>query len=476
MNERWHRRAIFVFVLVATMLAPVAQLGRVAGAQEATPAGPPRGAPVGAQPATPVPGAQTWHVLINNVSPNGEHWSFHAFYPNHLQVHPGDTIVFTLAPNPQAFHTVHLLALGMTPLEWYEGFTGGFIQPDLTRPGGWQRTFFGIQPDSACGRVGQDPCVHVDITNDISFGLASPVLVNPPATGGEGNTSFTVTIDPAMRPGPLYVMSDVDGPTMVGRIDVVAAGQPVQAAADLETAAQRQYERDLAWLAGHDWLEFPPEASNPDGTKTWQVAAGGGRVVAPSAASPAEGYAAGTPPALQAYPVDAAQGPQSIPWLAINEFAPSQMVVIAGDTVTWTNYSAGAEPHTVSGFASTPDAIPQTLSPFQPGCMSSSGELQLPPPGSFPPDIWNTCPGAEVNNLTAASQPSAPSGDPYVDGERTSGILLNQEYLDSPIGDGLPFTSSYSVTFPNPGIYVYECAIHPGMMGTVVVLPKPQPR
>ena len=174
--------------------------------------------------------------------------------------------------------------------------------------------------------------------------------------------------------------------------------------------------------------------------------------------------------------MDESQGPQSVPWLAINEFTPSQMVIIAGDTVTWTNYSPGAEPHTVSGFASTPDAIPQTLSPFQPGCMTSSGELQLPPPGSFPPDIWNTCPGAEAENLTEFSQPSAPSGAPYTEGERTSGILLNQDYLDSPIGDGLPYASSYSVTFANPGIYVYECAIHPGMMGTVVVIPKPQPR
>ena len=79
-----------------------------------------------------------------------------------------------------------------------------------------------------------------------------------------------------------------------------------------------------------------------------------------------------------------------------------------------------------------------------------------------------------MNNLTEASQPSAPSGDPYTDGERTSGILLPQEYLDSPIGEGLPFASSYSVTFPNPGTYYYHCAIHPDMIGVVVVLPKPR--
>jgi plastocyanin len=477
MNERHQRRAVLALVVVAMMLAPFIQLAWVAGAQEATAVvGASRGTPVGAQPVTPVPGAQTWHVLVNNVSPDGENWSFNTFYPDHLQVHPGDTIVFTLASNPQAFHTVHLLALGMTPMEFYAGFSGGFIQPDLTRPGEWQRTYFGFQAGTPCGRAGQHTCVSVDVTDDISFGIASPVLVNPPV-GGEGNTSFITTLDTEVRPGPYYIMSDVDGPTMVGRIDVVAPDQPVQAASELAAAAQRQYETDLEWLAGHDRIDYPAETSNPDGTKTWQVAAGsGGRVVAPSVASMAGDYSAGTPQAAQAYPAEAPQGPEPKSWLSINEFSPSQMVIIAGDTVTWTNYGPGAVPHTVSGFASTPDAVPQNLSPYQPACLTSSGELQFPPAGNFPPDVWNTCPGFEVNNLTESSQPSAPSGDSYVDGERTSGILLPQEYLDSPIGAGLPFASSYSVSFPNPGTYTYECAIHPGMIGTVVVIPKPHPR
>ena len=60
---------------------------------------------------------------------------------------------------------------------------------------------------------------------------------------------------PALLPGPYYVTSDVDGPTMSGRIDVVAPDQPVQSAGDVEAAAQRQYEADLAWLAGLDRVE-----------------------------------------------------------------------------------------------------------------------------------------------------------------------------------------------------------------------------
>ncbi len=305
-------------------------------------------------------------MLVNNVSPEGKNWSFNTFYPDNLQAHPGDTIVFTLAPNPQAFHTVHILTVGMTPLEWYSGFSGGFIQSDLTRPGGWQTPYFGIPPASPCGRAGQDPCLFNadDIGSPgLEFGLNSGVLVNPPPDGGEGNTSFTIVLDPGLLPGPYYVTSDADGSTMSGRIDVVPADQPVQTAGDVEAAAQRQYEADLAWLAGLDRVSNPAEASNPDGTKTWQAAAG--------------------------------VSGSNKPWLSINAFAPSQMAIIAGDTVTWTNQGPGAVAHTVSGFASTPDAIPQDLSPYQPGCMTSSGELQLPPAGSFPPDIWNTCPGLD---------------------------------------------------------------------------------
>ncbi len=453
MRKHFLQRAAAAVALGLLMLAPLAHHTQPASAQE----------------ATPVPGAQTWQVQVNHVSPEGENWSFNTFYPDHLQVHPGDSIEFTLAPNQQAFHTVHLLALGMNPMEFYGGFSGGFVQPDLSMPGGWERTYFGFQAGTPCGRAGQHTCVSIDVTDDISFGLASPVLVNAPPSGGEGNTSWITTIDANVRPGPYYIMSDVDGPTMLGRVDVVPFDQPVQSASELEATAARQYEADQAWLAGHDRIDYPAQTSNPDGTKTWHVSAGGGgRAMPADMAVDSGGYAAD---ALQA-----GQSPDAKPWLSINEFAPSEMVVIAGDTVTWTNDGPGVVPHTVSGFASSLDALPQDFSPFQPGCLTSDGGTTLPPAGSFPPDIWNTCPGMEVNRLTAASQPSAPSGDPYVDGTRTSGILLNQAYLDSAIGAGVPFASSYSVTFENAGVYSYECAIHPGMTGTVVVIPKPKPR
>ena len=173
--------------------------------------------------------------------------------------------------------------------------------------------------DRQGGRAGQDPCLmNADDIGEpgLEFGLNSGVLVNPPPSGGEGNTSFTITLDPGLLPGPYYVTSDADGQTMSGRIDIVAPDQPVQTADDVETAAQRQYEADLAWLAGLDRVSNPPEASNPDGTKTWQAAAG--------------------------------VSGSNKPWLSINEFGPSQMAIIAGDTVTWTVTKAIGEPHSVT--------------------------------------------------------------------------------------------------------------------------------
>lgn len=446
LSERRHKSVVVALVIVAALLASFGQLGRVGGAQEATPTVEQDGTPTA---GTLTPGAQTWHVLVNNVSPEGENWSFNTFYPDHIEAHPGDRIRFTLANNPQAFHTVMVLAPVLNPLEFYSGFSGGLRQPDLSNPGGWQSTFFGNEqiatdnPDVPCGRVVHDACVFSFADGAVEFGINSSVMVNPPPDGGDGNTVFTVVLDSSLPLGPYYATSVVDGPTMQMRIDLVAPDQPVQSAGDVREAAQRQYESDLDWLAANDRVHYPAETSNPDGTKTWQVAVGGSG--------------------------------ENKPWLAINEFAPSQLMIRTGDTVTWTNEGPGVSVHTVSGFAATDDAIPE-LSPYQAGCMTSDGGLVLPPPGTFPPDIWNTCANFEVNNFTEFSEPSELSGAPYVDGPRTSGILLSEEFLNSPIGDGLPYASSYSVTFPNPGTYAYESTIHPGMTGTVVVLPKSMPR
>ena len=68
-----------------------------------------------------------------------------------------------------------------------------------------------------------------------------------------------------------------------------------------DAAAYLQYQADLMALALLDGISSPAESSNPDGTKTWQVAAG--------------------------------VGGENAPGLSINEFARAQLVIIAGDTL-----------------------------------------------------------------------------------------------------------------------------------------------
>src|SRR3954467_3178849 len=141
-RPRWHALLLAGTVVAAALLASeVGPAQRVGAAAQPGSAGP-----------------QTWQVLVNNISPEGQNWSFTAFYPDQLQAHPGDTIVFTLAPNPTAYHAVQVLFEAMTPMEFYQGINGGFRQPDLTQPGGWQSSYFGVDPRGACGRGQQNPC------------------------------------------------------------------------------------------------------------------------------------------------------------------------------------------------------------------------------------------------------------------------------------------------------------------------------
>ena len=251
---------------------------------------------------------------------------------------------------PSAYHTVQIILRPMAAPDTTGALPGlrsagsGNDRHHLPQAGAWQSTYFGVVdprgPVRARWARPLPDAVHPRAST-FAFGVNSGVLVNPPPDGGEGNTSFTVTLDPALPPGPFYVMASVDGPTMNAASTSLRRISRCRARS-WTPPPQRQYQADLCRSPVLDRVSGPAEASNPDGTKTWQVAAGVSR--------------------------------ENKPWLSINEFAPAQLVIIAGDTVTWTNQGPGAVAHTVTGFAATPDAIPQNLSPYQPGCMTSSGE------------------------------------------------------------------------------------------------------
>jgi plastocyanin len=110
------------------------------------------------------------------------------------------------------------------------------------------------------------------------------------------------------------------------------------------------------------------------------------------------------------------------------EFAPANITINAGDTVTWSLDSTEFHDVIFTGGGQPPEFV-------QPG-----------PDGVF------------VNPEAAF-----PQGESSYTGNGVAGSgLLNKG-------------QTYSLTFPDAGTYTYYCAIHPGMVGSVQVQPAGQP-
>jgi plastocyanin len=403
-------------------------------------------------PAGPQP-PQRWQIQVDNISPVGHSWGFNAYYPDHLQAHAGDSITFAVAKNPNAFHTVELLAPALMPEQGYPGFA---FRDDDDDPAPLSTTyfnskpFFGASPSTLCGRGQNAPCVFAGTT---TVALKSGVLLNPPPDGsGAGNPSFTLQLDAGVKPGTYFFICLVHGPAMNGSIDVLPAAQTAQSADTLKADADRSYAADLDRLTElARSIRAPTLQTTPTGSRSWGLAAGGG-------------------------------SPDTR--LSVNEFGVHNLFIRPGDTVTWTNQSPPITPHTVTGFGTAGQGTTR-LEPFQPVCggpdPDQAGETApdiFYPPGSgtFAPDIWNDCPPwQQEDHLTDYSLPTIPSGSAYRGEALTSGLLLPQDFLSGPQGLGLPFSSSYTLTFTDLGTYSYACMIHYGMVGTIEVIPTPTP-
>ncbi len=114
----------------------------------------------------------------------------------------------------------------------------------------------------------------------------------------------------------------------------------------------------------------------------------------------------------------------------VNRFFGSTTVIEVGQTVTWTVPAGSPDPHTV------------TWPPLR-------GQDVAPIPQDAGPPILAFGPGFT---------PNIPEN-----GEVAQGTEFNSALL-------FP-GQSFSLTFTEPGAYPYVCNIHPGMEGTVVVLP-----
>jgi len=119
--------------------------------------------------------------------------------------------------------------------------------------------------------------------------------------------------------------------------------------------------------------------------------------------------------------------------VSLDAFFPYTITIHAGQSVTWTMSDKMMDSHTVTSLplpSDTQEFIPQ------------------PPQGNKPPVIL----------LGPIMGPSTPSGSTIKGGGSfNSGLMM--------------MSTSYTLTFADPGVYPYGCFLHDGMLGVVVVLP-----
>lgn len=160
--------------------------------------------------------------------------------------------------------------------------------------------------------------------------------------------------------------------------------------------------------------------------------------------------------------------------IAMTVFSPKQVELSRGESVTWYNPTAVAEPHTVSFIFDNeakadlvaPFAIPSNSTTFSPLIPKSNTEALLTPDNAaiiainkrvFTPVVIDS----NDKVVTIKENYTLTGTEKYVN----SGWLLPNGLEQTYPGSGNTFT----VTFQNPGNYNYLCLVHPYMTGNVFV-------
>jgi plastocyanin len=159
-------------------------------------------------------------------------------------------------------------------------------------------------------------------------------------------------------------------------------------------------------------------------------------------------------------------------------FVPQHVQISAGQSVTWDNPSPVAEPHTVTFVFNNKTIIAPDV-PF--AVPSSTQFMPLPPGANSQP---NMAPGPNGTNIVIVSNARSyfptlidsngnakvlgPNGNFTITGNEqyvNSGWLLPKEHQELYPNSSNTFT----VNFQKVGTYGYFCAIHPWMVGRVIV-------
>jgi plastocyanin len=158
-------------------------------------------------------------------------------------------------------------------------------------------------------------------------------------------------------------------------------------------------------------------------------------------------------------------------------FVPQQIQVSTGQSVTWDNPSAVAEPHTVT-FVLDNKTATDIISPF---AVPNSTRLAAIPPNSNNEPL--TVPGQKNVVLVANARSFIPTvidsrGNvkQFAPPSASYTMTGTEKYVNSgwlvPKGQEQAFpgtSTSFTVTFQKAGTYNYVCQVHPWMRGSVIV-------
>jgi len=162
-------------------------------------------------------------------------------------------------------------------------------------------------------------------------------------------------------------------------------------------------------------------------------------------------------------------------------FIPQNMVIEAGESITWDNPNIYAEPHSVT-FLNEVKYFPEFIVPFN---VTDSTEFRSSDPNTNADPLIGAAEPSEKtktviminarayapavidssgNNVTYLK----PNSDYIMKGNER---LVNSGWLwpEGQIPPGGPQISNFTITFEKPGTYSYLCNLHPWMSGSVVV-------
>ena len=376
---------------------------------------------------------------------------FIRYFPDNIQVHPGDTVNFVQDWTGEA-HTVtlgtkvdELLSITKPLYEEWGDVPEDQVPPDVLGEYYAAECSLPLLYGCETGPPEDQPATEEpteDAIPPINQTIAQPCLIEQGTVPGDGTPCptqelgpfdgteayynsgflgfetdeenvFELNLSDTIAPGVYNFYCAVHGSFQSGTMEVVPSDQPIPAASEVNQQTRQELNEVVE-----------PFRQVYDKAIEGQFVFGGEALAGPFSG-------------LFDERVDG----------SLNEFVPEVIETGIGDPVTWLIFG----PHSIS--FDVPEYFP-IYEELEDGTVRQNEEI-YPPAGGAPevPDA-EFSPGPPPEN----PQPLIVDGGTW-DGSGfwSSGVLFNQPYVQ------------YTLRFSTPGTYRYACLIHPPMVGTVTV-------